>query len=149
MKNHSELLGLDDLECDIPFKPYKISTAHKQSTFANVPESVKKLARDLAENDWRFYAVDQDRGRCYHADKVITIPVWAIDKRDTGFKIWYISHEISHAFAGWKAKHGPVFMDWLQKVCPPEFVHHELGYKPRNAASAGIRKPGEIDTWDI
>lgn len=145
-----ELLGFDDIPpSEPPFKPYKISTSHRAILFQGVPESVKEYARQKQREGWKFYAVDQDRGRCYHGSKVITIPTWTIDRRSLDYRVWYISHELSHAFAGWKAHHGPDFMEWLKRICPADCVHHELGYKPRNAAAAGIRKPGEIDIFDL
>lgn len=30
-------------------------------------------------------------------------------------------------------------MEALKSVCPEDCIHYELGYKPRNAAAAGIR----------
>lgn len=146
---HPDLLGFDDLPpSEPPFKPYKISSEHRRTLFEGVPESVKNQARQKQSEGWKFYAVDQDRGRCYYGSRVITIPVWVITRRSIGERIWYISHELAHSFAGWRANHGSDFMEELKRICPPEFVHFELGYKPRNASAAGIRKPGELYTWD-
>jgi hypothetical protein len=99
-------------------------------------------------------AVKQCRGRCYYArsrvrpEFTITIPVWALNSKRDGFADYYVAHEMSHAFA-WQfdgeRQHGPAFMKWLKTLCPREFWHYELEYKPRNAMAAGIRKPkGEL-----
>lgn len=87
---------------------------------------------------WTFYVVNQDRGRCYFSRKWITIPLHAWQRQSDGFLAYYIAHEAAHAYAGRKANHGPKFMQWLKKLCPPDYQHYELGYRPRNATSAGI-----------
>jgi hypothetical protein len=126
-----------------------ISPEGMQLMFRDVPESVKIYARGLRDQkQWKFYAVNQSRGRCFFDSKTITIPMFAIN-RGIDYKTWYISHELSHAFAGAHANHGPEFMRWLKQICPKDCVHFELGYKPRNAAAAGIRKPGDIDSFDL
>ncbi len=144
----------DSLDLDITaaaeqeFKPYMISKDNLANLFKDVPESVKNYARTLRDqHGWKFYPANQDRGRCYYSGKVITIPVWAIvrDMSGThpGYKTWYISHEMAHAYDASRSNHGDPFMQLLKEICPPEFVHWELGYKPRNAARNGIVKPGE------
>lgn len=95
--------------------------------------------KDLRSKGWKFLAVRQTRGRCYYKIKTITIPAWAYNRSGT-YRAWYIAHEMAHAYAGWEAKHGEVFMSWLQAICPADALHHELGYKPRNAANAGITR---------
>lgn len=131
------------------FKPYMIARDHRASLFENVPESVKNYARTLRDrHGWKFYPVSQNRGRCYYRGKVITIPVFAI-LRPTDYKTWYISHEMAHAFDTSRSNHGDPFMRILKDICPPEWVHHELGYKPRNAARNGITKPDVDNTWYI
>jgi hypothetical protein len=132
---------IPDLGFDIhtSFTPANISVEHMPLLFRDVPESVKEYARKLRDNGWKFYAVSQRRGRCYYHAKLITIPVWCISsKRGVGYKIWYISHELAHAMDECKHDHGPQFMEWLKKICPPEHIKWELGYKPRNATKAGI-----------
>lgn len=137
------------------FKPYLISRDNLATLFANVPEHVKTYARTLRDRDgWKFYPVNQDRGRCYYQGKVITIPVWAIQKdmagNHPGYKTWYISHEMAHAYDLARSNHGDPFMRLLKEICPPEFVHWELEYKPRNAARNGISRPSsDDDTWLI
>jgi hypothetical protein len=144
----------DSLDLDISavapepeFRPYMIATEYRASVFDGVPESVKEYARTLRDqHGWKFYPVSQSRGRCYYRPKVITIPVHAI-VRAIDYKTWYISHEMAHAYDASRSNHGDPFMRKLIEICPPEFVHHELGYKPRNAARNGIAKPD--DTWLI
>lgn len=92
-----------------------------------------------------IYAVDQDRGRAYFnkdGKRVITIPVWATKRGELHLE-WYCAHELAHHFnqySGTNDNHGPEFMRWLKKLCPERSIHFELGYKPRNAASAGIKE---------
>lgn len=99
--------------------------------------------------DLKIYAVVQRCGTYYAGARIITIPLWAIvagaepvtrpdGRGGPGYVEWYISHELAHAFAPAGSKHGPVFMNWLKKICPAASIHFELNYKPRNAASAGI-----------
>ena len=134
------------------FKPRNISPDGMRELFLGVPESVKVYARTLRDNGWRFYAVDQRRGYCLWAAKVITIPCWAILAQTIPYKTWYISHEIAHAIALQRDNcrgHGPDFMRALQEICPPDCIHHELGYKPRLAKAAGIVDPASSSPTDL
>lgn len=124
------------------FTPRSINTVAAQSLFTGVPDSVKTIARELLSNGWRFYCVDQNRGTCYSGHRVITIPTWATH-RSIDYKIWYICHEIAHALVSAAHGHDSVFMAKLIEICPPDCIHHELGYKPRNASAAGIQKPAD------
>jgi predicted metal-dependent hydrolase len=111
--------------------------------FQDVPEQVKFFARILRkEENYRIYAVNQRRGRCYYNVKVITIPTWVITSAHTnsGKKTWYIAHELAHAYDLTRSNHGAGFMEALKDICPKDAIHWELGYKPRNAAAAGIQK---------
>ena len=92
----------------------------------------------LEKSGWEFYAVSYCRGYCEHFDKVITIPEHAFEE-ETSYLNWYLAHEMAHAYAGLEAKHGPRFMKELQRICPPEYIHHELTYQPKNALLAGIQ----------
>ena len=133
----------DGLTTDPVFRPSMISREHMGEIFSNVPEAVKIYARQLRDSGWRIYAVNQSRGRCYGgSQKVITLPVWAIvrGRKDPGFKTWYIAHECAHAMDNCKHSHGPEFMSWLKQICPDDCIHHEIGYKPRNAFAAGIKE---------
>lgn len=132
------------------FKPNMASLEFAPLVFKDVDESVKVHAKTLMDAGWSFYAVSQTRGRCYMREKVITIPIWVI-KKNTREKVWYIAHEIAHAMDKCQHDHGPEFMGWLIRICPQDCVHYELGYKPRNAAMAGIvdpnKKPAPVD-WN-
>jgi len=98
---------------------------------------------------WDIYVTDTVRGRCNYNSKNMTVPLWAFkvspDKgaskhlNDRGYTLYYACHEIAHGVAGVKAAHGPAFMDVFMAICPKHLQHFELGYKPRNAAAAGIR----------
>jgi hypothetical protein len=117
--------------------------------FRDVPESVKQYARALRDDKgWRFYSVKQQRGRCYYGSRVITIPIHAINHPHNSYKIWYVSHEIAHAYTP-GAKHGDAFMAKLIEICPNDCIKHELGYKPRNAERAGITKNGVFKLIDF
>lgn len=54
------------------------------------------------------------------------------------YRTWYLCHEMTHALVGNQHQHGPVFMKKLVEITPPDAITYELGYKPRNAAAAGI-----------
>lgn len=134
----------DGLSTRPMFKPDSIMREHTISMFRNVPDSIKEYARTLRNDGWRFYVVNQSRGRCYGRDKVITIPIWIWGaQQNQSFRNWYFAHEIAHAYDKCVHEHGPEFMEWLKKICPKEDIHHELGYKPRNAAAAGITDPNK------
>ena len=123
------------------FTPANISQEHYSKLFVGVAPVIRTHAIKLLKDDWKIHPVAQTRGRCYFNAKLITIPTWAID-RSIEYKSWYIAHELAHAYDKCKHMHGPEFMEWLKIICPKEFIHYELGYKPRNASAAGI---GKID----
>jgi hypothetical protein len=134
------------------FTPNSINRDAMSRMFTGVSEQVKRVGREALSNGWRFYAVDQTRGRCYYKHKVITIPAWVINQtnnksKQIGYKDWYIAHELAHTFARGD-NHGPLFMAQLKRICPKEYVHYEIEYKPRNANSAGIRNPDD-DEFDL
>lgn len=147
MAKHSKLL--EDLIGDAyaGYEPKCAEAALSRAIFTDVREILKFYGRQLLnDGGWRFYGVRQTRGFCYYAARVITIPAWVIEKEPTDYKEWYIAHEMAHAyneFNGTEDNHGPNFMYFLKTICPPDCVHYELGYKPRNAASAGIRLPAD------
>lgn len=141
----SEILGFSRPRKQV----YKIVPELQRNLFADCPESVKTYARTLRDNEWRFHVVDQDTGWCRAYDRTIVIPAWLWKPTKTAdYRVWYISHELAHAFDECKHNHGPEFMSWLKEICPANMVHHELGYKPRLAAQAEIRNPGDIDPID-
>ena len=97
---------------------------------------------------WAFYGVNQQRGRCYFQERIVTIPLFAFKRNklidQEGYLTWYIAHEISHIKAGPNAHHGPEFMAELKAICPVQYLFHETSYKPQNAKAAGIaNKKGE------
>lgn len=111
--------------------------------FALADSALKRYYRETKRNGWRYYVVCQDRGRCYFAPKIITIPTWVMlgqanARNKAHYWEWYIAHEIAHVYAGIKAQHGPVFQHWLISVCPPYALQYETGYKPQSAARAAI-----------
>ena len=116
--------------------------------FNGIPEEVMKHAFFLRNNGWRFYLVDSNRGFCSYSDRTITVPLW-VTKKETGQKIWYLAHEMAHAFDFLKNRkpshHGKPFMAELILICPPEFLHYETDYKPRNAKSMGISEHAVIN----
>lgn len=149
-----------DLGFDISpmWRPNNILIDGMSLIFSDVPESVKVFARELRAAGWNFYSVDQRVGRCYYRHKIITIPKHAIMHKQITYKIWYISHEMAHAFNTFVTvngairvydSHGPHFMEQLIRICPPDCVKHELGYKPRNAKSAGIGENKPFNILDL
>jgi predicted ferric reductase len=96
-----------------------------------------QTALELFCRGWKFYAVDQGRGRCYFRQKIITIPIWAMQK-SIQYREWYICHEMSHAVAGIEAKHGVAFQKVLQSLCSAQAIQYELTYKAREVVRAGI-----------
>ena len=124
------------------FTPANIVKSRMAELFRDTPESIRSVAKDLLAKNWSIYVVDQQRGRCYYKAKIITIPVWCLDDKRLGYKIYYISHELAHVFAPGDS-HGQKFMAEFIKLCPKEYLHYELGYKPRNANIAGITNPNK------
>jgi hypothetical protein len=104
---------------------------------------------ELSRQGWEFYVVKQSRGRCQMAYKTCTVPLWVLSAPKDK-QTWYLAHEMAHAYDACRHKHGPEFMEWLKKICPTDCLHYELGYKPRNASAAGIRRPtDDIDPFDL
>lgn len=120
------------------FTPNCIDWAITLDMYDGMDSRVLKYKDELVSQGWRFFVVNQTRGRCYSYEKVITLPEWIYSKKDINYRNWYISHEMAHAYDMCKHSHGQEFMEWLKKICPYEYIHHELGYKPRNATQAGI-----------
>lgn len=114
-----------------------IKTAQLQLSILNSP-LVAEYNR-LVELGWQFFAVDQDRGRCYGRARIITIPVWVFTRSQIkhNYWVWYVAHEMAHA-STLGDNHGALFMKKLIELCPEDCIHYEIGYKPRNAVAAGI-----------
>jgi len=104
---------------------------------------IKGYMDNLITAKWQFIAVEQQRGVCYYGHKVITIPMYAI-RKGIDHTTYYLAHEMAHAYAGYKANHGPLFMEWLAKICPIEWQYMEYEYKPRHAANAGLAISNEM-----
>lgn len=149
---------LDDEEKMLLWSEHKLpANINKQARalwLEQLTPSVRAVARQLVHDaGWRIFTVDQQRGRCMYRSRIITIPTWCIEKTigangrvaAAGYSTWYTAHELSHVFAP-TDNHGPQFMRELIKLCPDEFICYELGYKPRNAAAAGI---GNINLMDL
>lgn len=125
-----------------------ISNDMRALWLANLDAGVRAVARQIIQDaNWQIFVVNQRRGRCYYKSRTITIPMWAVlqDKSKQGYSTWYTAHELSHVFTP-GADHGPEFMAKLIEICPTSCIEYELGYKPRNAAQAGI---GQIGLMDI
>lgn len=114
------------------------SVLWKESFLLEEMIEVNPKYKALINDGWTFYVVNQVRGRCYYGRKWITIPVHAWKRQDDGYLVYYVAHEAAHAYAGASADHGPKFMAWLKKLCPAQYIHYELTYKPRQAFAAGI-----------
>jgi hypothetical protein len=135
-------------------KPYKINATLTAEVLRHLQAENIELPKG-----WALYVTATVRGRTNYKQKSITVPTWAVEKEVYSYIIWYACHEIAHIHAEqqgvykktrkgnrWVSKEGPhgkTFMACLKKVCPEWAIHHELGYKPRNAAMAGIRNPDE------
>lgn len=128
-----------------------------------IAETLCEMSGNTIPEDVKIYAVNQRRGYWTPGKRYITIPVWAIQKSlgeggykyASGYDIYYIAHELAHMVitefqrAEYRntgrvsnyTSHGPEFMREFKKLCPEEYWHYELGYKPRNARMAGITMP--------
>lgn len=99
------------------------------------------------------YLVDQVNGKCFYGRNKeeicdVLIPLFAF-KNGIEYLTYYIAHEFAHAWvyssslAGdieWPGVnyHGPEFMKRFKLLCPSEYWHYELSYKPKLAKAAGI-----------
>lgn len=100
--------------------------------------SIKGAYLSLAAKGWNFYPVLTSRGRCYYDQKIITIPAHAYKSKQEGYLSYYIAHEMAHAYAPRDAGHDSSFMACFKNICPQQYQHYEIGYKPRAATAAGI-----------
>lgn len=96
---------------------------------------------ELKAEGWKLFVVNQYRGRCYPYKKWITIPLWCLDIAESKW-IQYVAHEFAHTKPHTRIPgtddHGPAFMEEMKRLCPQEYWHHELSYKPKQASYAGI-----------
>lgn len=93
----------------------------------------------------RVAVTDTIRGRAFPPDLRMAIPFHAYFSHEDGYFHYYVAHELAHITTWNKYRlnakpHGQEFMAELKRLCPPEYLHYEAGYKPRNAAKAGITK---------
>lgn len=101
----------------------------------------------------QVYVVDQTRGHARYDHALCCIAKWVFeaDKRKPGYLIWYTAHELAHLlqrqFYRYSSQHDEHFMRALKLLCPKQYIHYELEYKPRNAQAAGISK--EISADDL
>ena len=95
-------------------------------------------AVDLLIPGSRFigYVVRQRRGSAYILSGSFTIPLWAYQRSQEYF-FYYVAHEVSHLLAC-EPGHGEMFYDEFKRLCPSEWQHYEIEYKPRLAKAAGI-----------
>lgn len=116
--------------------PRKIDYQATKDLTKGIDLVVVSSIREAQNLGWVFYVTETVRGKCSYRSKNITIPTFAMNRGKT-YKNWYISHEIAHIHTKGDI-HGARFMAMLLKLCPEDSIHHELGYKPRNASKAGI-----------
>lgn len=140
-----DLDEIDQFICDITTrKGHRMDQAFTYWLKAEVLPIIKKHCPEAIPPYIVIQGVDQTRGRAYLKKgtyEKVTVPLW-VKEKGIDYAVWYLSHELAH-IADWiknrrKLDHGPLFMEQLKRICPPNCIHHELGYKPRNASAAGI-----------
>lgn len=96
--------------------------------------------KELESQGWTLYVTDTHRGYCHPKHKWITIPLWAVRDKRAGKWVQYVAHEFAHTdtIGLERDPHGIVFMNRMKELCPIEYWHHELTYKPAQAYGAGI-----------
>lgn len=149
-------------------QPFPRKTRHPVNNVVNDPQKLaqiieigNRLAKEYADRRAAaghrklvfpkidaWFVVNQSCSRAYYhvagVGRVITIATWAWNKYKPGYLEYIIAHEMAHHFAHALegcTGHGEAFQIWLKRLCPPQWVHYELAYKPRAAKAAGIRKP--------
>lgn len=96
----------------------------------------------LYNEGYGIYVVDQARGFCT-TGKVVAIPLAIL--HDKGRTTYYIAHEFAHAIVGIHHQHDKVFMDKLIEICPAEYIHMELSYKPSHTLAIGMASKEVLD----
>ena len=92
-------------------------------------------------NNYRFFVCDVVQGWTHNNNLTSTIPLWAKEKSQDYF-IYYIAHELSHVVNFCNKTndhHGKKFYEFFKLICPVDYQHFELGYKPQNAKKFGIK----------
>lgn len=108
---------------------------------------------------WRFFIVNPTRNsgtswaewNVERGTKLICISTEVLRAKKPNWWDYFnyvVAHECAHA-KNWEdgltnEHHGQKFMAALIAICPNEWLHYEIGYKPRNAASAGITENGYV-----
>jgi len=117
-------------------KPNKVNQAYTDHLRS-------RLVRFGISCPFDVYVTDTVRGRCSYKNRNVTVPLWTMTTRESGYDIYYACHELAHVLVPVTKgdMHGPKFMAAFKSICPKEFQHYELEYKPRLATAAGIRSP--------
>lgn len=118
-----------------PKKVCEIETLEVTSSLLKFPVLADRL-HELESEGYKFYVVDQNRGYCDNHKRWITIPLWVL-RKPYGYWVQCVAHELAHTV---QTYHDAAFMREMQRLCPPEFWHFELEYKPEAARSVGIAK---------
>jgi hypothetical protein len=142
----------------------KMARKNTPKVYKRVPSKdpiLRKMAETLISNafpsdpimmeilaDFDIYCVNQRRGVCHNYRRYLTVPLWSFTRplnKDENYWIYYLAHELSHIYAAdlGEGGHGSIFMKIFKMICPEELQYHEYGYKPRNAAAAGVSLKGK------
>lgn len=91
---------------------------------------------------WDIYVTDSNKGYARSNSQTCTVPLWSYRHDDPDHAIYYIAHELAHAWTyvngGDVQLHGRDFYKEFKRLCPPQLWHFELAYKTRDARRAGI-----------
>lgn len=125
-------------------KPARVIAALQSELDAAIDMLLSDAGVELPA-DWHCFVTDTRAGRTRrsHTGQTLTVPLWAY-RRGAEYFLYYVAHELSHIFRNADGRtwhHDAGFMEWFRRICPAESQHHEIGYKPRAAQAAGIRKP--------
>lgn len=104
---------------------------------------LRNMVRNLnIKCEFEIFVTDTVRGRCSYKARNLTVPLWAFNDKRVGYITYYVCHEIAHVMAPATRGnvHGPEFQKAFMSICPKEYQHYELNYKPRLAAAAGIKR---------
>lgn len=97
------------------------------------------------------FIADVERGRARFSTLQFTVPLWVYNKnapflfmKEEGYFTYYVAHELSHVLSYKKYNlngkgHGENFYKIFKIVCPKEYQHFELHYKP-SSKKYGINK---------
>lgn len=97
------------------------------------------------------FIADVKSGRARYSTMQFTVPLWTYTKKAVigyrkheGYFTYYVAHELSHLLSYKKygedgKNHSEKFYKIFKLVCPKEYQHFELYYKP-SAEKYGINK---------